>query len=127
MLFIDRWQEIFETMRRNKLRTALTSLAVGWGIFMLILLLAFGTALESGAKETMPGFGSNQIFVWGGRVSRPYKGMQPGRRVRYDTSDIAAIQIENSDPQGIALDNVRFDAVLQISQFSQDFSKFDGG
>ncbi len=88
----DTWQEIFATMRRNPLRTFMTAFGVFWGILTLIILLAFGSAFESGLSKTVRGFGTNQIYVWGGRTSLPYHGMRPGRRIQYNVADIPAVQ-----------------------------------
>ncbi len=88
----DTWHEIFATMRRNRLRTFMTAFGVFWGILTLIILLAFGSAFESGLSETISGFGTKQIYIWGGRTSLPYHGMRPGRRIQYNVADIPSIK-----------------------------------
>ncbi len=88
----DTWHEIFATMGRNRLRTFMTAFGVFWGILTLILLLAFGSSVQSGISETMSGFGSKQIYIWGGKTTLPYHGMRPGRRIQYQVSDIPAVQ-----------------------------------
>ena len=39
----DRWNEIWQTISRNRRRSIMTALGVFWGIFMLIVLLGAGT------------------------------------------------------------------------------------
>ncbi|WP_428266191.1 ABC transporter permease [Haliangium sp.] len=91
MLDIDGWQEIMATMRRNKLRTMLTAVGVIWGIFILIVMLGVGRGLEVGVSQSMGGFATNAVYMWGRRTTLPYAGLQPGRRVEFNNADTAAI------------------------------------
>jgi len=83
----DTWQEILETLSRNKLRTVLTGFAVAWGIFMLIVLLGSGEGLAGGVQYQMRDDAMNSIWVSSGQTSKPWKGMQPGRQIRFDNDD----------------------------------------
>ena len=85
----DLFTEIWESVRRNKLRTALTGFAVSWGIFMLIVLLGAGNGLMNSFMKGGGGFATNSVSVGGGWTSKPYDGLKAGRRIRLDDTDVA--------------------------------------
>ena len=88
---IEKWQEIFNTLRRHKLRTALTAFGVFWGIFMLTVLLGAGKGLENGVNEGFPRV-TNTVFIWSqGPTQIPYQGMPIGRWISFKPDDVEAI------------------------------------
>jgi putative ABC transport system permease protein len=84
----DNWYEIWAVLRSNKLRTALTAFGVAWGIFMLIVMLGFGSAMQAGTQRNMKGRATNLLFVWGQITTEGYSGMKPGRQIVFRTGDI---------------------------------------
>ena len=88
----DLLTEIWESIRRNKLRTALTGFAVAWGIFMLIVLLGAGNGLMNAFMNQGDRFATNTMAVFGGVTSKPANGYQTGRRIELNDQDIALTQ-----------------------------------
>ncbi|MEC7772653.1 MAG: ABC transporter permease [Bacteroidota bacterium] len=82
MFDLERWQEIFDTIRKNKLRTFLTGLSVASGIFILVILLGFGQGMRNGIEHEFEQDASTSVWVWPGVTSKEYKGLNPGRRIQ---------------------------------------------
>ncbi|MCK5281565.1 MAG: ABC transporter permease [Cyclobacteriaceae bacterium] len=91
MFDYDKWQEILGTIKKNKLRTFLTMFGVFWGIFMLMILMGSGNGLENGVNKEFKGWASNSGFIWRGRTTMPYKGLQSGRYVNFTNEDQEAL------------------------------------
>lgn len=90
----DSLQEIWFSLRRNKLRTSLTAFGVFWGIFMLVLLLGAGAGLKHGIEK---GFSSDlrtSMWIHATKTSVPYKGLAHGRKIQFTEADLAAIRRE---------------------------------
>lgn len=91
--------EIWQTARRNRLRTGLTGFAVAWGIFMLIVLLGAGNGLINAQMNQADRFLSNSMMVFNGWTTKPYQGLKEGRYVALKDRDIATT--ETNFPQNI--------------------------
>jgi len=83
----DKWQEILHTIKQNKLRTFLTGFSVAWGIFMLIILLGSGNGLKNGVESQFRDEATNSIFIYNGRTSKLFNGLNKGRRIYPDNVD----------------------------------------
>lgn len=91
MFNVERWQEIFETLRKNKLRTFLTGLSVASGIFILVILLGFSSGIENGVTTEFQQDATNRVSIRTRRTTKGYKGLNPGRRIQLKDEDFNTI------------------------------------
>lgn len=85
---IDLIQEIYGTIKRNKLRTFLTGFAVAWGIFMLIVLLGAGNGLIHAFENQSGDMIMNSMKIYPGYTGKPYKGLKEGREIKLNETDM---------------------------------------
>jgi len=93
----DTWQEIYGSIRKNKLRTTITIIGVLWGIFLLVVLLGAARGLENSFNKAFGNFATNSVFVWTQSTDTPFKGFQKGRTFRLTFNDIEVLKNEYSD------------------------------
>ena len=89
---IDRWNEIWQTIRRNRKRSIMTALGVFWGIFMLTVLLGAGMGLGRLFRAQLGETSTNTVLMNPGRTSVPYKGMPTGRWWNLENDDVEAVK-----------------------------------
>ena len=78
----DTWQEVYDSVSKNKVRTVITMIGVWWGILLLIALLGAARGMENSFNRLFGDFATNSVFIWGQSTSLPFKGFQEGKRVR---------------------------------------------
>ena len=88
----DRWNEIWQTISRNRRRSVMTALSVFWGIFMLTVLLGAGAGLERLLARQIGAMSTNLVLMQSNRTSVPYKGMTSDRQWNLETEDVAAVK-----------------------------------
>ena len=88
----DQWEEVMDSLSRNKSRTFLTAFGIFWGIFMLVALMGGGKGLESMLARNFAGFASNSGFMISSQTSMAYKGFKTGRRWNIDLMDVQRVK-----------------------------------
>lgn len=119
---LDLFREISQTLGHNKVRTALTGIAVTWGIFMLIVLLSFARGITNNFDYNMASQNNERLSVWRGQTSIPYKGNREGRAITMKEHDLTSIKERN--PEHVA------DVTSQLSgngKISSDKSSVSDG
>jgi putative ABC transport system permease protein len=118
----DKWQEIFETMKKNKLRTFLTGFSVAWGIFMLIILLGSGNGLENGVRKEFEGDATNTLWINPGETSVAYKGLKAGRRIQFTNEDYDLMKQEIPHIDKISS---RFNVWQNTISYKKEYGNYD--
>ncbi len=91
MFDLDRWNEIWHALAKNKVRSLLTAFGVFWGIFMLIVMAGASNGLKNGIVEGVAKFATNSCFMWSQQTGEPYKGFKRGRQWNMDSDDLTLI------------------------------------
>jgi putative ABC transport system permease protein len=102
MFDLDQWQEVFSSLGRSPLRTALTGIGVGWGIYMLIVMMGAGNGLQRGVGDEFSDVATNSFFVWNQRSSMPYKGFLAGRGMQMTIEDYEALRVQLPEAAALA-------------------------
>lgn len=120
MFDLDIWQEIFSTIKKNKLRSFLTGFAVAWGIFMLMVLLGSGNGLANGVASNFKGDAQNLMWIWTRKTSMPFAGFKSGRRFNYDTEDYNELKAL----KGIDLISGRYSVGNRTMAYGKEFASY---
>ena len=134
MFDFDSWTEIFDSIRKNKLRTFLTGFSIAWGIFMFVILLATANGAQNGIKVVFAKRSSNIIQLQGRYTSMPYEGLPDNRKVNLDKKDFDRINNRFSEkeylsaliPVNVTMSYTQNSTFGNCTGIYPDYSKING-
>ena len=105
----DSWREIFDTIKKNKLRTFLSGFTVAMGIFIFVILFGFGNGLQNSFAKYFTDDKVNTIRIWPTSTSLPYKGYTASRKIEFTNQDLVEIKENFKDQiKDIVVRNTRY-------------------
>ncbi len=117
---LDTWQEIYHSLQNNKLRTFLTMIGVGWGMFLFVALLGAAKGMENGFNKAFAGFATNSIFLWAQNTNIPYDGFPKGRKMDLHLPDIQVLEKKIPEIDYISPQSTRGNFGSPPESFSKD-------
>lgn len=88
----DFWQEVLETIRKQKWRSLMTAFGVFWGLFMLMFLIGAGMGFRGGIASQLKQMPSNAVGYIPGTTTIAYGGLDRGRPWLINDNDFDAIE-----------------------------------
>lgn len=92
MFDLDKWQEILQTITRNKSQSLLTAFGIFWGVFMLVFLMGGGHGLRKLMASNFEGLAQNSGFISAGKTTKAYGGFKSGREWDLQISDVELLR-----------------------------------
>jgi len=120
MFDLDRWREIFQTLSKNKLRTILSGFTIAFAILLFTLLFGIGNGLKHFFEREFAGDATNSVYINSGITTKPYKGLQSGRRIQFKNNDTKFINEKFEDEIQFFSPNIARNNVLTIYKGEQN-------
>ncbi len=87
MFDLDRWREIFQSINKNRLRSVMSGFTVAFAILLFTLLFGIVSGLSNSFKSAFNDDAQNSMRVRVWKTSKPYKGLQTGRRIQLSNEE----------------------------------------
>jgi len=120
MFNLERWIEIYQSIRKNKLRAVLSGFTVSLGILLFIILFGLGEGLKNSYEDLFLNEANNLIAIYPGKTTKPFGGYKSNRRIEFENSDIT--DIINNFSSSIEYINPTINASESITYKLESFS-----
>ncbi len=112
MFDLDRWQEIFASIRSNVLRTVLSGFTVALGLYIFIVLFGIGSGLKNAFTEGFARDAQNLIAIFSGKTTVAYGGLQADRQVVFKNEDFE--EVIGIDPEKVEYSAPKYSTGMMV-------------
>jgi putative ABC transport system permease protein len=113
----DIFDQVFQSIGANKLRSFLTMFGIAWGVASLLLLIGLGEGFRSGQRRGLAELGTDVIMLFGGTIPalpNQHTGMMP---YKLTLSDAVAIREQATHVRNVTALINRGD-IKEVSEYS---------
>jgi putative ABC transport system permease protein len=118
MIRLNLFRLFYRELKQQRKRMTLTIVALAWGTFSIVILLAFGEGLNRQMVKAFHGLGEGICIVDGGQTSKPYRGLGKGRPIFLKQEDIELLQTRVPGIEMISPENDRYSNTLTYGRKS---------
>ena len=97
MFDLDLWQEIFQSISKNRTRSLLSGFTVTFAILLFTILFGLANGLNNTFAEAFVDDAANAMFIVSGKTTKAHKGLQAGRRIQFRNEDYNYIKTDFDD------------------------------
>lgn len=113
MFDIDRWSEIWASIRANKLRTFLSGVTIALALFVFITLFGLSKGLQNGFEREFFPPNVKAVFVSGGRTTMPFRGKMSDREIQLKIDDYELLKKDFKDRYSVIIPNMNQSVVAR--------------
>jgi putative ABC transport system permease protein len=110
--------QFWADLKNQRMRTILTVAGITWGTVAVVVLLAFGSGLQTQMQTNARGIGDGLVIVFPGTTTQPWQGFTPGRPIRLVESDAALLGREVPEIRDISPEFTRGDTPVTLDTLS---------
>ena len=122
MFDIDLWREIFQSINKNRTRSLLSGFTVTFAILLFTVLFGIANGLNNTFAEEFVDDAANAVFIRSGTTTKPYKGLQAGRKIQFKNEDYQYIKTDFEENVEYITSRIYKDVVASYKNEKNNYS-----
>jgi len=122
MFDIDLWREIFQSINKNRTRSLLSGFTVTFAILLFTVLFGIANGLNNTFAKEFVDDAANAVFIRSGTTTKPYKGLQAGRKIQFKNEDYQYIKTDFEENVEYITSRIYKDVVASYKNEKNNYS-----